>query len=291
MRTCLLLAVSLASGLFPSAVQAARPPVIPLWPGGAPGSEARRNEPELARDYWVKNIHNPSLTVFLPEPGRASGTAVVICPGGGHRELVFQAEGIEPAQYLARLGVAAFALKYRLAREEGSPYTVERDEVADVRRAMRLVRSRAKEWGLNPDRIGLMGWSAGGELAAYVSYGNGAGDPRAADPVDRVSAHPDFQIVIYPGPAGVPEHLPPDSPPAFFLAANDDAVPAATIAALMQKYRAAGIPAEIHLFAQGHHAFNMGNRSDLVTIRTWPQRLADWLADSGLLKPGAPTGH
>jgi len=283
----ILLAASLAATL----VGAPTPEVIPLWPNGAPGSEARRNEPEVARDYWVKNIHNPSLTVFRPEAGRATGTAVVICPGGGHRELVFQAEGIEPAQYLARLGVAAFALKYRLAREPGSTYTVERDAAADARRAMRLVRFRAKEWGIDPDRIGIMGWSAGGELAALVTYRPAAGDPQAPDPIDRVSARPDFQIVIYPGSLGVPDRLPADAPPAFFLAANDDTGAAQTITTLMEKYRAAGIPAEIHLFAQGHHAFNMGSRSDLVTIHNWPQRLADWLTDSRLLRPSGSAGR
>jgi acetyl esterase/lipase len=119
------------------------PSVIPLWSEGAPGSEARRHEPEEARDWWVKNVHDPSVTVFVPPPGRSNGTAVVIAPGGGHRELVFNAEGVEPARYLAALGVTAFALKYRLAHEEGSTYDLDRDAGADIRRAMRLVRSRA----------------------------------------------------------------------------------------------------------------------------------------------------
>ena len=156
---------------------------------------------------------------------------------------------------------------------------------------MRLVRSRAKDWALDPERIGIMGWSAGGELAALVSYGPWAGDPRAPDPIDRASARPDFQIAIYPGPLGVPERLPPDAPPAFFLAANDDTGAAETITTLMEKYRVAGIPAEIHLFAQGQHAFNMGGRSKLATIHNWPQRLTDWLTDSGLLTPAGRTGN
>jgi acetyl esterase/lipase len=261
------------------------PSVIVLWPGGAPGSEARRQEPEKAKDWWVKNIHNPSLTVFAPRPGGASGTAVVIAPGGGHRELVFDPEGVEPARYLASLGVTAFALKYRLAREEGSPYDLERDTAADIRRAMRLVRSHAQEWGIDPDRIGVMGWSAGGEVAAMVAYRSVPGDRDAADPVERASAKPDFQIIIYPGDYGIPDVLPPDAPPAFFLAANDDPGPARTITTLLEKYRRAGIPAEVHLYAEGHHAFNMGARSNLVSIRGWPQRMADWLADRGLLTP------
>jgi acetyl esterase/lipase len=259
--------------------------VIPLWEGGAPGSEARRGEPERAKDWWVRNIHNPSLTAYLPAPGASNGTAVVIAPGGGHRELVFNAEGVEPARYLAGLGVAAFALKYRLAREEGSPYDLERDAGADIRRAVRLVRRRAAELGVDPRRVGVMGWSAGGELAAMVAYGQAAGDPQAPDPTDRESARPDFQIVIYPGSYGIPESVPPDAPPAFFLAANDDTGPAQTITVLLEKYRRAGVPAEVHLYAAGQHAFNMGNRSRLVSIKNWPQRMADWLTDRGLLSP------
>jgi acetyl esterase/lipase len=263
------------------------PSVIPLWSEGAPGSEARRHEPEEARDWWVKNVHDPSVTVFVPPPGRSNGTAVVIAPGGGHRELVFNAEGVEPARYLAALGVTAFALKYRLAHEEGSTYDLDRDAGADIRRAMRLVRSRAAEWGVDPHRVGVMGWSAGGELASMVAYGAVAGNPASPDPVERASARPDFQMVIYPGDHGIPETLPPDAPPAFFLAANDDAGPAGTITVLLEKYRRAGIPAEVHLYAEGHHAFNMGNRSNLVSIRGWPQRMADWLTDRGLLTRAA----
>ena len=274
-----------------AALLPAEPPeVIPLWPNGAPGSEARRTEPEQAKDYWVKNIHNPSLTVFLPPKEKANGTAVVICPGGGHRELVFNAEGVEPAQYLAKLGVTAFALKYRLAREPGSPYSLEKDVAADIRRAMRLVRSHARDWGLDPERIGIMGWSAGGEVAAMVAYRPTPGDAEAADPIERVSAKPNFQIIIYPGGYGVPETVPADAPPAFFLAANDDVGAARTITTLFERYRQAGVPAEVHLYTEGHHAFNMGNRSNLVSIRSWPQRMADWLTDRGLLAPAAAAG-
>jgi len=263
-------------------------PVIPLWPNGAPGFEARRNEPELAKDYWIRNIHNPSITVFLPPKGKANGTAVLICPGGGHRELVYNAEGVEPAHYLNNLGVAAFVLKYRLARETNSPYSLKIHPREDGDRAMRLIRSRAAEWNLNTNHIGIMGFSAGGEVVSLVVYQPTAGDPAAADPIDRMSCRPDFQIVIYPGPLGVPEIVPTNTPPAFFLGANDDLDPARTITDLVQKYRLAGVPAEVHLFAQGGHAFNMGNRSKLATIKGWPQRLADWMADNHLLEASPP---
>jgi acetyl esterase/lipase len=175
-------------------------------------------------------------------------------------------EGVDPARYFNRLGLAAFALKYWLAREEGSPYTID-NACEDAQRAMRPVRSHAKEWGIDPNRIGIMGFSAGGELTSMVTFGPTTGDPKATDPIDRVSCRPDFLIEIYPGPLGVPEIVPTNAPPAFFLGANDDVEPAQTITGMLEKYRQAGVPAEVHLFAKGSHAFNMGYRSKLATIK------------------------
>jgi acetyl esterase/lipase len=267
---------------------AGEPQQIPLWPGGAPGFEDRRNEPERAQDYWVRNIHNPSITVFLPPKEKANGTAVLICPGGGHRELVFNAEGIEPARYLTNLGIAAFVLKYRLARETNSPYSLQKHPREDAQRAMRLIRSRAAEWNLDTRRIGVMGFSAGGEVVAMLVYSPSAGDPVAVDPVDRMDCRADFQIVIYPGPLGIPERIPPDAPPAFFVVAQDDTSHVGPVLAQLDKYRQAKRPIEVHLYARGGHGFNMGYRSKLASIRGWPQRMDDWLADNNLLNPSAP---
>jgi acetyl esterase/lipase len=269
--------------LFPPAALAQQ--VIPLWESGAPGFESRRHEAEQHRDWWYKNIHNPSLTVFLPPAGKANGTAIIIAAGGGHRELVFDPEGVEPARHLASLGVTAFALKYRLFREPGSNYTLEHVG-EDIRRAMRTVRSRAAEWGLDARRIGVMGWSAGGEVAALVAYPPVEGDARATDPVERVSARPDFQILVYPGPQGIPERIPAEAPPLFLLGAADDEYVAQVLFDLTRKYRAAGASIEAHIYAQGKHAFNMGQRSQFVSIRRWPARLAEWLEDRGLLAAG-----
>ena len=277
------LAVCLILTVGPSVAQ--EPPrEIPLWPNGAPGFESRRNEQPTAKDYWIRNIHNPSITVYLPPKEKATGAAVVICPGGGHRELVFKAEGEEPAEYLNSLGVAAFALKYRLAREPGSPYSLEKHPRQDGQRAMRLVRSRAREWGIDPNRIGLMGFSAGGEVVSLTAFSSTAGDPTAPDPIDRLSARPNFLIMIYPGPLGIPDAVPPDAPPAFLLAADDDACCSGPVVQLLERYRAARVPVEAHIFAQGGHGFNMGYRSHLATLKGWPQRLADWLEDNGFLK-------
>jgi len=254
--------------------------VIPLWEKGAPGFEARRDEPEQHKDWWYKNIHNPSLTVFRPPAGKANGAAVIVAAGGGHRELVFDPEGVEPAQYLASLGVTAFALKYRLFREPGSKYTIA-NTAEDIRRAMRTVRARAGEWGIDPQRIGVMGWSAGGEVAALVAYPPGEGASSSNDPIERVSARPDFQILIYPGPLGIPEKISRDAPPLFLLGAADDEWVANVLFDLTRKYHDAGASIETHIYAQGKHAFNMGQRSGYVSIRNWPQRMAEWLQDRG----------
>jgi acetyl esterase/lipase len=282
--------VALVCGAATSArAFAEEPRVIPLWPNGAPGFESRRDEPELAKDYWVRNIHNPSITAFLPPKEKATGAAVVVCPGGGHRELVFNAEGIEAARYLNSIGVAAFALKYRLGREQGSPYDVMKHAREDGVRAMRLVRSRAKELDIDPARVGIMGFSAGGEVASMVAFNPGEGDANAADPVDRLNSRPDFLVMVYPGPLGIPEVIPPNAPPAFLIVANDDRGAARVIAGLFQKYRDARVPVEAHIFARGGHAFNMGNRSKLATLKSWPQRLADWMTDNEILSPARPS--
>jgi acetyl esterase/lipase len=259
---------------------------IPLWPNGAPGFESRRNEPQVAKDYWVANIHNPSITLYLPSKEKAMGAAVVICPGGGHRLLVFNAEGDEPARYLASIGVAAFVLKYRLGRQEGSPYSIEKHARQDGERAMRVVRSRAREWDLDPNRIGMMGFSAGGEIVSMVAFGSGSANVNAADEIDRVDSRPNFLIMIYPGPLGIPDVIPANAPPAFLLAANDDECCSPPAMKLLQRYRDAKIPVEAHIYAHGSHGFNMGNRSKLASIKGWPQRLADWLADNHFLDAG-----
>jgi acetyl esterase/lipase len=256
--------------------------VLPLWKNGAPGFENRKNEPEEAKDYWIKNINNPSITVFFPPPELANGTAVLICPGGGFRLLVFKAEGIDPAKFLNKLGITAIILKYRLPREPNSPYSLDIQPAEDANRAMRLVRSHAREWKIDTGRLGMMGFSAGGEVVDAISFNNGDGNLKAADPIDRLNARPDFIIQIYPGPLFVPNRVPSSAPPAFLLAGNQDTCCSVSVMSLLENYRLAKVSVEAHIIAHADHGFNMGYRSDLQAIKFWPQLMANWLHDNKL---------
>jgi acetyl esterase/lipase len=270
-----------AASVAVAAAEAPAAPVIFLWSAGAPGFESRKDEPEQAQGYSINNIHNPSLTVLLPPKEKATGQAVIVVPGGGHRQLGFKSEGLEPAQYLNSLGIAAFVLKHRLAREPGSPYQIDVHAKQDGQRAMRVVRNRAAEWGVDPGKIGMMGFSAGGEVVSLVTYAPSTGEAAAADPIERVHCLPDFQIIIYPGPLGLPDRVAGDAPPAFFLCSDDDRSHAWVITRLTELYREAKRPVECHLLARGGHGYNLGQRSKLISVKSWTQRLTDWFADGG----------
>ena len=271
--------------LFPVLVVAqSKPQVIHLWENGAPGFESRKDIPEQAKDWWVHTINNPSVTVYRAPNEIANGCAVIVAPGGGFRDIVFDAEGRQPAEFLNKLGVTVFALKYRLPNEENSPYTLENVH-QDALRAIRLVRSRANEFNIDPNRIGMLGFSAGGTVVMMVAYDKGNGDSTAIDPIDRLNGRPDFQMLVYPG-GKAPEHITSYAPPAFLLCANDDEWGCDEVTIdLLQKLRKANVPVEAILLARGKHAFNMGDRSEYASVRSWPQRMAEWLSDSGFLKP------
>jgi acetyl esterase/lipase len=257
--------------------------VIPLWKNGAPGYESKKDVPEEAKDYWVKNINNPSLTVFFPPPGRANGTAVLICPGGGFRLLVFKAEGIDPAKFLNKLGITAIILKYRLPREPNSPYSLDKQPAEDAHRAMRLVRSMAKQWNIDTTRVGMLGFSAGGEVVDAIAFRNGKGELNTGDPIDQLNGRPDFIMQVYPGPLFIPESVPADAPPAFMIVANHDTCCSVSVMRLLEDYRKSKASVEAHIMAHGDHAFNMGYRSNLQSLKTWPRLMVNWLLDSKLI--------
>jgi len=257
--------------------------VIPLWQNGAPGFESKKNIPEDAKEWWVRSIHNPSLVVYPAPANIATGVAVVICPGGGFRSLVFNAEGSDPARYLNSLGITTFVLKYRLFRADSLLYTEENPK-QDIFRAMRLVRSRAKEFKIDTARIGVMGFSAGGEVAGWVAYHYQESHALKPDAVDALSARPSFQILIYPGPLAVPDVVAPTAPPTFMLVSNNDECCSEPVIKLLQMHRKAKVPVEAHIYTEGSHGFNMGKRSTFNSLKTWPDRLTDWIKDTGILK-------
>jgi acetyl esterase/lipase len=261
----------------------ATPTVAMLWPNGAPGSEARRNEPEIAKDYWVRNVHNPSLTIF--RPARQNGAAVIVIPGGAHKLLVWTTEGVNVARALNRYGLTAFVLKYRLAREEGSTATID-DAVSDVRRSIRWVRAHAQDYGIDPQRVGVMGFSAGGELVSLVADNLPTTRTAPIDAIDRQNDRPDFQVLVFPGPLGVPANDIAHAPRAFLVAGTLDDCCAQPAVALYQQLRTASRSAELHMYAGAGHAFNL-DESNRISVIHWPDRLADWLADEGILNSRA----
>jgi len=251
---------------------------IYLWKNGAPGFENLKDEPEQAQDWWVRNIHNPSITAYFPE--KPNGMAVLICPGGGHENLVFNSEGKDAATYLNSIGITAFVLKYRLTRTKDSPYKLETHVKQDAERAMRVIRSRAADFKIDANRIGAMGFSAGGEVVALIAYNSNNVLKNTTDEIDKTDSQPNFQILIYPGPLFIPKEIKADAPPAFLLAANDDSCCSAPIIELLNGYRKANVPVEMHLYSKGGHAFNMGKRAKTNSLKTWPQRLTDWFEDN-----------
>jgi endo-1,4-beta-xylanase len=217
-----------------------------------------------------RNIHNPSLTVFLPASGEKRA-AVIIAPGGGHRHLAFEHEGTRVAEFYRSQGIAAFVLKYRLAKEEGSPYKVDVHALADIQQATRLVRGRAKEFSINPARVGVIGFSAGGELAALAAS--------RYTPETR----PDFQILLYPGGNLEAIEYPKDAPPAFLLGADDDKLVPAGFPVLYAALKKAGTPTEMHIYTTGGHGFGVRPNAKSVAGRTWLARSMDWLRERGVV--------
>ncbi len=266
----------------------ATPKTILLWPGGAPGSEGK-SAPETTRltadgEHVVAGIHQPSLTLYLPPQGQATGAAVIIAPGGGHSELWMDHEGYNEAKWLSAHGVAGFVLKYRLAREKGSTYTVEGNALADIQRAIRTVRQHAAEWGVKPDRIGVMGFSAGGEVAALAASRYHAEPAAAGDATDRQSDKPSFQALIYPAiPANM--NLSKETPPAFLACGENDRQNISQgLPELYLAMKKAGASAELHVYAGVGHGFGLRDRTK-GALAGWITRFYEWMDGRGFLKP------
>jgi acetyl esterase/lipase len=260
---------------------------IPLWDKGAPGSEGETAPEKIEKsdsgELRVSSIHNPSITPYLPPKDKATGTAVLVIPGGGHRLLAITHEGYNVGEWLANRGIAAFVLKHRLAREEGSTYKIEVESFADAQRAMRLIRNRATEWNIDPARLGAMGFSAGGELVSQISTRFDDGRADAADPVERQRSKPAFQALIYPG-RSVDIQPTKDSPPAFLAAAyNDRQDIAEGLAEVYLRFKRAGAPAELHMYGTGGHGFGL-RTTNKRPVGGWIVRFEEWLVESGFLK-------
>jgi endo-1,4-beta-xylanase len=280
MKAAALIALAVITPLFAQELK--------LWPNGAPGSENDTTpegiqQPEGAkRPNRITYVNQPTLSVFLPPKDKATGVAFVIAPGGGHAFLSMDLEGYQLADWLNSKGIAAFILKYRLAKAKDSHYTVEGNALPDSWRAIRTVRSRAAEWGVNPARIGFMGFSAGGELAALVETRFDAGNPAASDPIDRVSSRPDFTAIIYPGFKPGTVTVPKDAPPAFLVCAHDDPSHVVTTVNLYLDLQKQGISSEMHIYASGGHGF--GIRESHKPSATWDARMLEWMADRKLMQ-------
>ena len=270
-------------------VQSATPAaeVVPLYPTEATAALVTQGGAETLRiteqgEHVISNVHRPSLTVYLPEKGRASGTAVVVIPGGGYRELWLDHEGNNVARFLNERGIAAFVLKYRLPRAPGSRYTVLGDSLGDLLRAVRLVRSRAGEWTLDPHRIGVLGFSAGGHLAGLGVMNSDPGVADAALAIDRTSSRPDFAALIYPG-TFEELRLETGDPPLFLLCGSDDRPEVvAGVTRVFQAARELKIPAELHLYDRVGHGFGM-RASNTGPVTAWPRQFVDWLAVEKML--------
>lgn len=277
---------------------------LKVWPNGAPDSNGMTLPEETFEGKRVRNVSEAEMYVYLPKIGVNTGAAVVICPGGGYMIEAMDHEGYEMAEWLTTQGVAGIVLKYRL------PYGHHEIPLEDVQRAMRTVRQKATEWGINPSKIGIAGSSAGGHLASTAGTRFDAGNPEATDPVEKYSCRPDFMLLLYPvitfdeeyahmgsrnnliGPNAKydlverysnEKQVTAQTPPTFLVLADDDGgVPprnSVEFYLALKKYK---IPAEMHIFRQGGHGFGMNKKN--LPVDQWPNLFAQWMKAQGITK-------
>ena len=290
-----------------SAAAAAEPLVVEIWPGKVPdesgniGAERFRMSPALDRKQvevteptrMITDVTKPTLTIYRPPKEKDTGTAMLICPGGGYWNLYWELEGEEVATWLNSIDVTGIILKYRVPRRPDEPKgEPARRPLADAQRAVSLVRSRAAEWGIHPERIGIVGFSAGGHLAmaAATSFDKRTYEP--IDDIDKISCRPDFAIPVYSGYLKVKDkdelapglRIPTGTPPVFLAHGGDDIVSPPEHSVLMYlALKRAGVPAELHIYATAAHDF--GVRKSDHPCSTWTESCANWLRHQGFLKP------
>ncbi len=261
--------------------------VVTLWPAGSPTLkwEDHKEAVTFAKGTTdvvqkVTNINNPSIELHLAPADKANGTAIIVAAGGGNKELNVGPEGVEVATWLNTLGVSGFVLRYRL-----QPYSSAVDALADTQRAIRMVRANAKEWGVNPAKIGIMGFSAGGEQAARVALNFDQGNPAATDAVEQQSDRPDFVVLVYAGWRELDlSKVPKDTPPSFLMSAGiDDAFHAKETVDFYNALFNAKIPVELHIYGHGGHGGSLRPRNG-IPMGTWQYRFVDWATDLKMLK-------
>jgi acetyl esterase/lipase len=294
-----------ACGILVAPAFAEGPMVVELWPGkpqadvGIKGQESSRihNSPIVGPTKLITNVSKPTLTVYRPAAGKNTGTAMIICPGGGYWDLYWELEGEEVAAWLTSAGMTGIILKYRCPRRPGDV----RGEPPlgpqlDAQRAVSLVRSRAAEWGIDPQRIGMVGFSAGGHLALATATGFAKRLYDPLDAIDQLSCRPDFAVMCYSGYLKAKDkdelapglRIPADTPPIFLAHASDDSERyggsiAEHSAIMYLALKRAGIPAELHIFATGDHDFGVRQNDKLPS--SWPQLCIKWLRSRGMLNP------
>ena len=292
----LLVVLSLA---FPCCLFAAddKPLVLDVWEGKPPGAEIKEEEKDLTRPkeglvagkrvIRLGHVSKPTITVYRPAKEKDTGTAVIVCPGGGYHILAWDLEGTEVATWLNSLGVTAVVLKYRVPRRPGEKGDTPLGPLQDAQKAIRLVRSKAKEWNLTPDCVGILGFSAGGHLAAAASILHNK--PTYESDNEELSCRPDFTLLIYPAylinadKTALRKELEitKDTPPMFLVHAADDGVPSENSALLYLALRKAKVDAELHIYTAGGHGY--GLRKTAMPVTAWPDRAGEWLKARGLL--------